>query len=90
MGSAVLDLTALLQVPLKISQELLPTAVADIVALAILASVVTTYLLRGLVWDRPDACQYVYFERPQQQKGSGNLSIQATRDIAKKLEETGK
>lgn len=90
MDSTVLDFPALPQILLEFSSKLLPTSVADVVTLTILASIAVGYLLRGTAWDRPDSHLHIYFERPQQQRDLGKLSKQITRNIAKKLDDTGK
>jgi NADPH-ferrihemoprotein reductase len=90
MDSDIQSLSALPQSLQLISKLLRPTSVADIVALILFASATAAYLLRGIAWDRPDPYQHVYFERPQQQSGPGSNQLQATRNIAEKLEESVK
>ncbi|KAJ6084094.1 hypothetical protein N7486_010894 [Penicillium sp. IBT 16267x] len=69
-----------------------PTGIADYAALAIIAGASVGYLSRGTFWDRPDPLYHLYFERPQMKNGgqSSSNANKATRNIAKKLEETGK
>ncbi|OQD87470.1 hypothetical protein PENANT_c005G03213 [Penicillium antarcticum] len=84
---------------LNIPQELLqglskyatPTGIVDYTVLAILGGVSAGYLSRGLLWDKPDPYHHLWFERPQLKKG-GQLGSanRETRNIAQKLEETGK
>ncbi|KAJ5810163.1 uncharacterized protein N7503_002381 [Penicillium pulvis] len=69
-----------------------PTGIADYAALAIVAGVSAGYLSRGTLWDRPDPHYHLYFERPQLKNGglAGINANKETRNIAQKLEDTGK
>jgi len=68
-----------------------PTGIADYTALVILAGCGATYLSRGLLWDKPDPLAYLAFERPQLKNGGQlNSTKKETRNIAQKMEETGK
>jgi NADPH-ferrihemoprotein reductase len=84
-----------LNMPPELLQELskyaTPTGLIDYAALAVLGGVSATYLTRGLLWDKPDPYHHLWFERPQLKNG-GQLGSanKETRDIAQKLEETGK
>ncbi|KAM0507865.1 hypothetical protein ACHAP8_000067 [Fusarium lateritium] len=66
-----------------------PQSVADITALSALGVASAAYLLRGIAWDRPDPYHHVWFERMGSKSGASS-GPKATRDIAKRLEETGK
>src|SRR5205814_974851 len=50
----------------------------------------TARLLQGRVWDKPDPYRYIYFERPQEQLRANDGLPEETRNVAQKLEETGK
>ncbi|KAJ5730102.1 uncharacterized protein N7483_004610 [Penicillium malachiteum] len=69
-----------------------PTGIADYAALAIIAGVSATFMSRGILWDKPDPYYYLNFERPQLKNGgqSGANANKETRNIAQKLEESGK
>ncbi|OQE23148.1 hypothetical protein PENSTE_c009G06203 [Penicillium steckii] len=69
-----------------------PTGVADYVALAIIAGISGAYVSRGYLWDQPDPYAYLAYERPQLKNGgqAGANANKETRNIAQKLEETGK
>lgn len=75
----------------EISKYATPTGVADYAALAIIAGVSVGYLSRGILWDQPDPYHHLNFERPQLKNGgqAANTNKQ-TRNIAQKMEETGK
>ncbi|CEI60576.1 NADPH--cytochrome P450 reductase [Fusarium venenatum] len=66
-----------------------PQSIADITALSALGVASAAYLLRGIAWDRPDPYHHVWFERMGSKSGASS-GPKATRDIAKRLEETGK
>ncbi|KXG46735.1 NADPH-cytochrome p450 reductase, FAD-binding, alpha-helical domain-3 [Penicillium griseofulvum] len=85
--------------PLNIPPELLqefskygtPTGFADYVALAVLGGIGATYLSKGWLWDKPDPFHHILFERPQLKNGGkAGSANKETRNIAQKLEETGK
>lgn len=65
-----------------------PQSIADIAALSALGVASAAYLLRGITWDKPDPYHHVWFERMGSKGGSSSSHPKATRDIAKKLEET--
>lgn len=65
-----------------------PQSIADIAALSALGVASAAYLLRGITWDKPDHYHHVWFERMGSKGGSSSSHPKATRDIAKKLEET--
>ncbi|KAF5242226.1 hypothetical protein FAUST_3419 [Fusarium austroamericanum] len=67
-----------------------PQSIADIAALSALGVASAAYLLRGITWDKPDPYHHVWFERMGSKGGSSSSHPKATRDIAKRLEETGK
>ncbi|QPC69651.1 hypothetical protein HYE68_000403 [Fusarium pseudograminearum] len=67
-----------------------PQSIADIAALSALGVASAAYLLRGIAWDKPDPYHHVWFERMGSKSGASSSRSKATRDIAKRLEETGK
>ncbi|KAJ5778075.1 hypothetical protein N7520_001321 [Penicillium odoratum] len=68
-----------------------PTGIADYAALAIIVGVSAGYLSRGILWDKVDPHYHLYFERPQLKNGDQTgASFKETRNIAQKMEETGK
>lgn len=76
----------------ELSKYATPTGMADYAALAVIAGTSATYLSRGILWDQPDPYRHLAFERPQLKHG-GQAGVNAnkeTRNIAQKLEETGK
>ena len=84
-----------LNIPPGLLQELskytTPTGFADYAALAFLGGVGATYLSKGLLWDKPDPFHHLWFERPQLKNGGqAGSANKETRNIAQKLEETGK
>ncbi|EEU46896.1 uncharacterized protein NECHADRAFT_36849 [Fusarium vanettenii 77-13-4] len=66
-----------------------PQTVADIAALTAVGVASAAYLLRGIAWDRPDPYDYIWYERMGSKDGAASRP-KATRDIAKKMEESGK
>lgn len=76
----------------QILQLATPTTIADYVALSIISLTIATCLSRGIVWDQQDPYQNLAFERPQLRNGGREdaTSRMETRNIAFKLEETGK
>ena len=60
--------------------------VDDVAAFTLIAILLTGYLLRGVVWDKPDPYRSVWFNKPQE--ADSEARGQETRDIAQKLEET--
>ncbi|KAJ6147241.1 hypothetical protein N7497_009223 [Penicillium chrysogenum] len=84
-----------LNVPPELLQELskytTPTGVADYAALALIGGIGATFLSRGRLWDKPDPLHHLWFERPQLKNGGqADSANKETRNIAQKLEETGK
>ncbi|KAJ4263899.1 hypothetical protein NW762_005936 [Fusarium torreyae] len=73
----------------RLSQLGPPQTIADIAALSAVGVASAAYLLRGIAWDRPDPYHHIWFERMGSKDGASS-GPKATRDIAKKLEETGK
>ncbi|KAK4984719.1 hypothetical protein LTR66_008401 [Elasticomyces elasticus] len=67
-----------------------PSSYADYAALSIFASASVGYFLRGKAWDRQDPYNHIWYERPQEKEASGRAKIKETRNIAQKLEESGK
>lgn len=74
----------------QLAQLLRPTGVVDYAAIAFMSTTYAAYLSRGLFWDQPDPLNYLYFQRPQLENGGSANIHQETRNIAQKLEETGK
>ncbi|KAJ0418161.1 hypothetical protein BJY00DRAFT_315220 [Aspergillus carlsbadensis] len=75
-----------------------PSSPADYIALTLLSLLGATYLSRGILWDTPDPYRHLLYERPQLKYGAngadgsgvaGDSAHQATRNVARKLEETG-
>ncbi|KAJ5168353.1 uncharacterized protein N7482_003947 [Penicillium canariense] len=75
-----------------ISKYATPTGIADYTALAILLGTGATCLSRGLLWDKPDPYHHLAFEKPQLKDGGlvGANANKETRNIAQRMEETGK
>lgn len=71
----------------KLSQLGPPQSAADIAAIAAVGVASAAYLLKGIVWDRPDPYYHVWFERPQLRDGVAADGPKATRNIAQKMEE---
>lgn len=69
-----------------------PSGLADYVSLCIFSIIGAMFLSRGIVWDQPDPYEKLAFERPQLKKGGadGAVGHRETRDIARKLSESGK
>lgn len=61
----------------------------DYVALTFLSLLGATFLSRGLLWDQPDPYKHLLYERPQLTAGNLSKKTEQTRNIAKRLEETG-
>ncbi|KAG4411678.1 hypothetical protein IFR04_015176 [Cadophora malorum] len=74
----------------KISILLKPTSTADILALATVLLCSTSYLLKGIAWNRPDSHASQLFQRPQLADGALIQSKKKDRNIARKLEEHNK
>ncbi|KAM0275288.1 hypothetical protein ACHAPA_000145 [Fusarium lateritium] len=68
--------------------RLAPQTISDLAALSAVGVASAAYLLRGIVWDKPDPYHHVWFERMGAEGGASGPK--ATRDIAKKLDESGK
>lgn len=90
------QLTSLWNIPLELLDELFryatPAGLADYAALAVVAGVSGAYISRGYLWDQPDPYAYLAYERPQLKNGgqAGADANKQTRNIAQKLEESGK
>ncbi|GAB7355567.1 hypothetical protein MBLNU459_g6040t1 [Dothideomycetes sp. NU459] len=67
-----------------------PSSIADYAALGVFTAASAAYLLKGKAWDRPDPFHHVWFEKPQETDAAGNVRPKETRNIAQKLEESGK
>ncbi|QKX62807.1 uncharacterized protein TRUGW13939_09972 [Talaromyces rugulosus] len=61
----------------------------DAAVLVTVALGTTAYILQNSVWNKPDPCEYMLYERPQE-KLDGKQSQKATRNISQKLEDVGK
>ncbi|KAL3488470.1 hypothetical protein BJX62DRAFT_240056 [Aspergillus germanicus] len=96
--STLSSLTQHLQNQLHLQTQ--PSSPADYIALTFLSLLGATYLSRGILWDTPDPYRHLLYERPQLKYGarahganglgvSGDAAHQATRNVARKLEETG-
>jgi NADPH-ferrihemoprotein reductase len=75
---------------LQASNLIKPTSTADILALTTIALGSISYLLKGVAWDKPDPYYHKFFERPQLNDSSNSSAKKETRNIAQKLEETGR
>lgn len=60
----------------------------DFAAVAVVTTLTMLFLLRGVVWDRPDPFLHKMFERPQENMGSVKKNAE-TRDIREKLDAIG-
>ncbi|KAK6080334.1 NADP/FAD dependent oxidoreductase [Seiridium cupressi] len=67
-----------------------PVSSIDVAALAAVGIGSAAYLLRGIVWDKPDPYAHLWYERPQFKDGFQGNSSQATRNIAEKLEQSNR
>jgi NADPH-ferrihemoprotein reductase len=67
-----------------------PGSWTDVAALGLFALAGVGYSLRGIAWDRPDPYRHIYYERPQQRKGAARTASPNTRNVAQKLEDSGK
>ncbi|CAI7581391.1 unnamed protein product [Penicillium pancosmium] len=76
----------------ELSKYATPTGLADYAALAVIAGVSGAYISRGYLWDQPDPYAYLAYERPQLKNGgqAGANANKETRNIAQKLEESGR
>ncbi|CAI7664880.1 unnamed protein product [Penicillium manginii] len=76
----------------ELSKYATPTGIADYAALAVIAGISGAYISRGYLWDQPDPYAYLAYERPQLKNGgqTGANANKETRNIAQKLEESGK
>jgi NADPH-ferrihemoprotein reductase len=70
----------------RLSQLGPPQTIADMAALGTVGIASAAYLLRGIVWDKPDPHHHIWFERMGSKDGASS-GPKATRDIAKKMEE---
>ena len=59
--------------------------VDDIAAFTLIAILLAGYILRGVIWDKPDPYRDLWFKKPQE--ADAETRRQETRDIARKLEE---
>ena len=60
----------------------------DFAAMAVVTTLTLLWLLRGVVWDRPDPYLYKMYERPQEKTGTVKKDVE-TRDIRVKLDKIG-
>ncbi|KAH6894373.1 hypothetical protein B0T10DRAFT_589930 [Thelonectria olida] len=72
----------------QLSQLGPPQSTADVVALAAVGVASAAYMLNGIAWNRPDPYDHIWYQR-MEPRGSGG-GAKATRNIAQKLEESGK
>lgn len=77
--------TSLLPQLVKLARS---AALDDVVALGLVIVASAVYLLRGILWDKPDPFHYTWFERPQEKDGEKKNPEKETRNIAQKLEGT--
>jgi len=61
----------------------------DVALLGLTVAASVGYLSKGRLWNKPDPYHHTWFERPQEKDAARNAQKE-TRDIAQKLEETGK
>ncbi|KAL6409712.1 hypothetical protein AUP68_06101 [Ilyonectria robusta] len=66
-----------------------PQTAADIVALAAVGVASVAYMLNGVAWNKPDPYHHIWYQRMEARGGAG-AGGKATRNIAQKLEESGK
>lgn len=62
----------------------------DYFVFALLALGGAGFLAKGCLWDKPDPYRYKWFERPQEALFGATATQRKTRNIAQKLEETGR
>ena len=67
-----------------------PKSVSDVTAITLFLALSTGYALKGKLWDKPDPHHHTWYERPQQQDATSVSQTKTTRNIAQKLEESGK
>lgn len=69
-----------------------PATAADYAALSVFSLAGVGWLSRGTFWDQKDPNERLFFERPQLKNGAAEdaASRKETRNIARKLDETGK
>lgn len=60
----------------------------DFAAMAVITTLTVLFLLRGVVWDKPDPFLYKMYERPQEKMGSVKKDAE-TRDVREKMEKVG-
>ncbi|KAK2608764.1 hypothetical protein QQS21_002753 [Conoideocrella luteorostrata] len=76
---------------LQVPEQLIPRSAPDLVALIAACMVSAIYLLRGIVWDKPDPYHHVWFEKPTEKfHAAVQPSRPETRNIAEKLATAGK
>ncbi|KAH7157789.1 hypothetical protein B0J13DRAFT_467964 [Dactylonectria estremocensis] len=73
----------------RLSQLAPPQTAADVVALAAVGVASAAYMLNGVAWNRPDPYDHIWYQRMEPRGGAGG-GAKATRNIAQKLEESGK
>jgi NADPH-ferrihemoprotein reductase len=84
-ASTCMDLSLTPYLLTRIATSVRPTSTSDAVSLILAVAIGAAYVLRGVVWDKPDPFRYIYFERPQRIDGGAGQQ-RGTRNIAQKLE----
>lgn len=72
----------------QLSQLGTPQSAADVVALAAVGVASAAYMLNGIVWNKPDPYNHIWYQRMQSRGGHAAGGAKATRNIAQKLEES--
>jgi NADPH-ferrihemoprotein reductase len=86
LESNLQPLLRIAQVP-PLLTNLTPSSVTDRLAVLVFLVATLGYVTRGRYWDTPDPYYHVYFERPQVAHNNSNANVDATRNIAQRLEE---
>ena len=73
--------------PLGPFSQLAPSTLLDKLAFIAISLALSTFALRGYLWDQPDPYQHLWYERPQAADGDGSSTKATTRNIAEKAEE---
>jgi NADPH-ferrihemoprotein reductase len=82
------SLFQLVQSP-TLPHNLLPSSIADILAVLIFTLTTLGYVTRGRYWDRPDPHYHAYFEKPQVTDSRLRTTVVTTRNISQRLEAGG-
>ena len=64
-----------------------PRSILDCIAFLASLLLFSAYVSRGVVWDKQDPYNYLWYERPQLKDGDVRAIRKQTRNIAEKLEE---